>query len=130
METGIILGIYLIEIIKYGIAFCIIYKEQRQRRWGYCAGGALLLIYLVLEGGNPERDYLVSYVMVFAMTVFAVSGKAKDRILKKRSTPHVPLATSGSSGMGKTNQELAPSCPGAILKEGRSRCHTINSCIW
>jgi hypothetical protein len=31
----------------------------------------------------------------------------------------VPLATSGSSGMGKTNQELAPSCPGAILKEGR-----------
>jgi flavodoxin len=31
----------------------------------------------------------------------------------------VPLATSGSSGMGKTNQELAPSCPGAILKEGK-----------
>jgi flavodoxin len=31
----------------------------------------------------------------------------------------VPLATSGSSGMGKTSQELAPSCPGAILKEGK-----------
>ena len=31
----------------------------------------------------------------------------------------VPLATSGSSGMGKTNQELAPSCPGADLKEGK-----------
>jgi flavodoxin len=31
----------------------------------------------------------------------------------------VPLATSGSSGMGKTNQELAPSCPAADLKEGR-----------
>lgn len=31
----------------------------------------------------------------------------------------IPLATSGGSGMGRTNPELAPSCPGAILKEGR-----------
>ena len=31
----------------------------------------------------------------------------------------VPVATSGGSGMGKTNQELAPSCPGAILEEGK-----------
>jgi flavodoxin len=31
----------------------------------------------------------------------------------------VPFATSGSSGMGKTNQDLAPSCPGAVLKEGK-----------
>lgn len=31
----------------------------------------------------------------------------------------VPFATSGSSGMGKTNQYLAPSCPGAVLKEGK-----------
>jgi flavodoxin len=31
----------------------------------------------------------------------------------------IPVATSGSSGMGNTNKELAPSCPGAVLKEGR-----------
>jgi FMN-dependent NADH-azoreductase len=31
----------------------------------------------------------------------------------------IPVATSGSSGMGNTNKELAASCPGAILKEGR-----------
>lgn len=31
----------------------------------------------------------------------------------------VPLATSGSSGMGNTNKELAASCPGAELKEGK-----------
>ena len=31
----------------------------------------------------------------------------------------VPFATSGSSGMGKTNQHLLPSCPGAKLLEGR-----------
>lgn len=30
----------------------------------------------------------------------------------------IPLATSGGSGMGNTNKELAPSCPGASLKEG------------
>lgn len=31
----------------------------------------------------------------------------------------IPLATSGSSGMGNTNNELAPSCKGATLEEGK-----------
>lgn len=31
----------------------------------------------------------------------------------------VPLATSGSSGMGNTNAELAPSCKGAVLENGK-----------
>lgn len=31
----------------------------------------------------------------------------------------IPLATSGGSKMGSTNRELAPSCPGAKLKEGK-----------
>lgn len=31
----------------------------------------------------------------------------------------IPFATSGTSLMGKTNSELAPSCKGAILKEGK-----------
>ena len=31
----------------------------------------------------------------------------------------VPFATSGGSGMGNTNERLAPSCPGAVLLEGK-----------
>ncbi len=31
----------------------------------------------------------------------------------------VPFATSGGSGMGKTNEALAPSCKGATLLQGR-----------
>ena len=31
----------------------------------------------------------------------------------------IPFATSGSSGMGDTNKELAVSCPGADLKDGK-----------
>lgn len=31
----------------------------------------------------------------------------------------IPFATSGGSGMGKTNAGLAPSCKGAKLKEGK-----------
>ena len=31
----------------------------------------------------------------------------------------VPFATSGGSGMGKTNENLLPSCPGTVLKEGK-----------
>jgi len=31
----------------------------------------------------------------------------------------IPFATSGGSGMGKTNEKLAPSCPAAMLKTGK-----------
>lgn len=31
----------------------------------------------------------------------------------------IPFATSGSSGMGNTNAELASSCKGAVLKDGK-----------
>lgn len=31
----------------------------------------------------------------------------------------IPFATSGGSGMGKTNEKLLPSCPGARLIEGK-----------
>lgn len=31
----------------------------------------------------------------------------------------IPFATSGGSGMGKTNEKLLPSCPGARLVEGK-----------
>lgn len=31
----------------------------------------------------------------------------------------IPFATSGGSGMGKTNEKLKPSCPGATLLQGR-----------
>ena len=31
----------------------------------------------------------------------------------------IPFATSGSSDMGKTNEHLAPSCPDAILVDGK-----------
>jgi len=31
----------------------------------------------------------------------------------------IPFATSGGSGMGKTNEKLTPSCPGARLVEGK-----------
>ena len=31
----------------------------------------------------------------------------------------IPFATSGGSGMGKTNEKLEPSCPGAMVKTGK-----------
>lgn len=31
----------------------------------------------------------------------------------------IPFATSGGSGMGRTNEKLIPSCPGAMLRTGK-----------
>lgn len=38
----------------------------------------------------------------------------------------IPLATSGGSGMGSTNKELAKSCMNAVLKEGQVFSANIN----
>ncbi len=38
----------------------------------------------------------------------------------------IPFATSGGSGMGKTNEKLAPSCPNAKLLEGRAFKQSIS----
>ena len=37
----------------------------------------------------------------------------------------IPFATSGGSGMGKTNEKLLPSCKGAVLLEGK----ILNPCV-
>jgi hypothetical protein len=52
METVIILGIYVIEMLKYSLAFRIIYNEQIKKYWSYLAGGALLLVYMYIEGAS------------------------------------------------------------------------------
>ena len=38
----------------------------------------------------------------------------------------VPFATSGGSGMGKTNEKLQPSCKGAKLLEGKIFKHSVS----
>ena len=38
---------------------------------------------------------------------------------KKTGKTIIPFATSGGSGIGKTNERLAPSCKGAKLMDGK-----------
>ena len=61
-----------------------------------------------------------SYVSIFFVTAM------KERIINTFLESYdfsgktiVPFATSGGSGMGNTNEKLAPSCPGAILMKGK-----------
>lgn len=64
---------------------------------------------------SVTTSYLASMLMVLRSPCYAVCYAANDIILIVLWV----LATSGSSGMGNTNQELAGSCPGAELKEGK-----------
>ena len=74
-----------------------------------------------ISGTTPDMDkYDVIYIgfpiwWYVAPTIintFLVSCDITGKII-------IPFATSGGSGMGNTNSELAPSCKGAILKNGR-----------
>jgi len=58
--------------------------------------------------GFPIWWYVAPTIVNTFMEQYDLSGKTI-----------IPLATSGSSGMGNTNKELAVSCPGAELKEGK-----------
>ena len=54
------------------------------------------------------------YVAPTIINTFLESYNLKGKTLYVK-----PFATSGGSGMGKTNEKLAPSCPGAKLLHGK-----------
>lgn len=64
--------------------------------------------YDVVFLGFPIWWYVAPTIINTFLEQYDLSGKTI-----------IPFATSGSSGMGNTNQELSVSCPGAVLKEGR-----------
>lgn len=64
--------------------------------------------YDVVFVGFPVWWYVAPTIINTFLESYDFSGKTI-----------VPFATSGGSGMGKTNERLAPSCPGAILLNGK-----------
>lgn len=58
--------------------------------------------------GFPIWWYVAPTIINTFLEAYDLSGKTI-----------VPFATSGGSGMGKTNEKLAPSCPGATLLKGK-----------
>ena len=64
--------------------------------------------YEVVFVGFPIWWYVAPKIINTFLESYDFSGKTI-----------VPFATSGGSGMGSTNEKLAPSCPGAILLEGK-----------
>ena len=64
--------------------------------------------YEVVFVGFPIWWYVAPKIINTFLESYDLSGKTV-----------IPFATSGGSGMGKTNEKLQPSCPGAKLLEGR-----------
>ena len=64
--------------------------------------------YEVVFVGFPIWWYIAPKIINTFLESYDFSGKTI-----------VTFATSGGSGMGSTNEKLAPSCPGAILLEGK-----------
>ncbi len=58
--------------------------------------------------GFPIWWYVAPTIVNTFLETYDLSGKTV-----------IPFATSGGSGMGKTNENLLPSCPGAKLLEGK-----------
>lgn len=64
--------------------------------------------YEIIYIGFPIWWYVAPTIINTFLEQYQLAGKTI-----------IPFATSGSSLMGNTNKELAISCPGAILKEGK-----------
>lgn len=64
--------------------------------------------YDVIFVGFPIWWYVAPTIVNTFLESYDFSGKTI-----------IPFATSGGSGMGKTNEKLKPSCPGATLMPGR-----------
>lgn len=64
--------------------------------------------YEVVFVGFPIWWYVAPTIINSFLESYDFSGKTI-----------VPFATSGGSGMGRTNEKLLPSCPGAVLLPGK-----------
>lgn len=64
--------------------------------------------YDIIYIGFPIWWYVAPTIINTFLESYDLSGKTV-----------IPFATSGGSGMGNTNAELAPSCKGASLKNGK-----------
>lgn len=64
--------------------------------------------YDVIYIGFPIWWYVAPTIINTFLESYDMSGKTI-----------IPFATSGGSGMGNTNAGLAPSCKGAVLKNGK-----------
>jgi flavodoxin len=72
--------------------------------------------------GFPIWWYVAPHIVHTFLESYDLSGKTV-----------IPFATSGGSGMGKTNAALKPSCPGAKLLEGKvfgSRADKAELAAW
>lgn len=65
-------------------------------------------VYDTIFVGFPIWWYMAPTIINTFLESYDFSGKTI-----------IPFATSGGSGMGKTNKYLLPSCPDAILLEGK-----------
>ncbi len=82
MTIGIILAVYLIESIKYTLGLKLVYKEDTQRKWGYVAGGVVLLGYLISIFQSDDMDYIVAYLCAIVAVLIGMEGKVFQRIIK------------------------------------------------
>ena len=72
--------------------------------------------------GFPLWGYVAPHIINTFLESYDMTGKTI-----------IPFATSGGSGMGKTNESLTPSCKGAKLIEGKvfkSRTNLSEIAIW
>ena len=101
---------------------------RQNSTYGYDAGNRISTVMETADTGSPAiaamPEDIDGYDTVFvgfpiwwyvAPTIVNTFLEGLD--LKGKAV--VPFATSGGSGMGKTNERLSPSCPGAKLVEGK-----------
>ena len=84
--------------------------EMKDKKYRPAVSGRVENIaqYEVISVGFPIWWYVAPTIINTFLETYDLTGKVI-----------VPFATSGGSRMGNTNKELAPSCPGATLKEGQ-----------
>lgn len=70
-----------------------------------------------VENWDDYDTVFIGYPIWWGIAAWPVNNFVKDNDFTGKTV--IPFATSGSSGMGKTNSVLKPSCGGAKLLEGK-----------
>ena len=104
-------------IVRYNISQCIDILHRNNCSHSLCyISCELNLMVIHIFVGFPIWWYIAPTIINTFLESYDLKGKTI-----------IPFATSGGSDMGKTNEKLAPSCPGSkLLHKGESNGRQMN----
>lgn len=82
MENILLVMLYLLEVVKYYLAYYVCYNEVVKKYWIPCVGIVCYIAFLSIAGfSNPEDNYMIACGVVMIVLLATTMGRYIERLV-------------------------------------------------